>query len=243
MDKQTSRINNPALMAALRKVRENENEQTMLEVLQEAIKASFILPVEGELEGQMSFHALTGPDGEVYQAVYADSDSFDKAFGAQNQNGIVAGFMDLAELSLAPTSKSKGFVINPGQEEILFKADMLKLILDQFEKEGVKFNTEIKVGDAQSYPDGMLDAIKKYGEAESQVSRIFVQLMQREGEEVPSWLFVLDYSGIEDREDMFSRFGNYIAPYLDGLKMNIIDYTETFSKQVCKDKTPIYSEE
>ena len=56
--------------------------------------------------------------------------SFNMAFLNKKQSGVVAGFMDLADLVLNDNSKINGFIVNPGKEEVLFREDMLTTIIE-----------------------------------------------------------------------------------------------------------------
>ena len=57
--------------------------------------------------------------------------SFNMAFLNKKQSGVVAGFMDLADLVLNDNSKINGFIVNPGKEEVLFREDMLTTIVEE----------------------------------------------------------------------------------------------------------------
>lgn len=131
-----SNITNPELIMAMGLLKSENNDENMLKVLTAAVPAKFILPVEGEIGSKVRFHAVTGSDGKIYQVVYADTYSFNQAFGAANQNGIVAGFMDLADLVVNQQSKVDGFVINPGKEEIVFGKEMISAVVAQLISEG-----------------------------------------------------------------------------------------------------------
>lgn len=131
-----SNITNPELIMAMGLLKSESNDENMLKVLTAAVPAKFILPVEGEIGAKVRFHAVTGSDGKIYQVVYADTYSFNQAFGASNQNGIVAGFMDLADLVVNQQSKVDGFVINPGKEEIVFGKEMISAVVAQLISEG-----------------------------------------------------------------------------------------------------------
>ena len=245
-------IKNPGLLEAMQKVREDNSEENMLNVLTHMVRSRFILPVDGEPDKKMKFHAVSGKDGGIYQVVYADTDSFNMAFINKKQNGMVAGFMDLADMTLSKDSKINGFVINPGTFELLFKENMIRTIVDQLEKEGVNVkraaedvkqpeknaSANIKVGDPQRMPDGLGNAVIEYGSAHDEIFRIFIQLMQRENREVPEWLFIVDHNG--RNEDVFKSLGQAAGPFLDGLGMVMIDMGDPLADKVIEGKAPVY---
>ncbi len=239
MNQTEGRVENPKLLDSLKKVREDRSEANMLNVLTEIISAKLILPVEGTLNENCRFHAVTGSDDKVYQVVYSDSESFDKAFSGKKQNGVVAGFMDICDLVLNGNGqKVSGFVINPGFEEVVFGNDMLQMIVDQFKSEGADFSGNVKVGDADRLPDNLEEKAIEFCRAEDDVKLLYILLMQRENKDVPEWLFVLGHTG--DREILFTKLSDSVGPYLDGLGFVIVDAEETFAKQVCEGKTALY---
>ncbi|MBO7450184.1 MAG: enhanced serine sensitivity protein SseB C-terminal domain-containing protein [Clostridiales bacterium] len=245
MEMKENNIQNPALLLAMKVIRSENTEENMLKVLSEAVKAKFILPVEGNEEGKMRFHAVQGDEGRIYQIVYADSISFNNAFPSGKQNGIVAGFMDLADLVLNENSKINGFVVNPGAEEVLFREDMLKTIIDEFKKDGIIKESDapksanIKVGDPDRLPDGMGNATIDFGASRDEIFRIFIQLMQREGKDKPEWLFVVDHAGKTD--EVLKELGNKVGPHLDGLDFVMIDMGDPMAEKIIKGKMPVYA--
>ena len=240
-------IKNPELLAAMKLVRKENTEENMLKVLSEAVKAKFILPVDDAEEGKMRFHAVQGDEGRIYQIVYADSMSFNMAFLNKKQSGVVAGFMDLADLVLNDNSKINGFIVNPGKEEVLFREDMLTTIIEDLKKEGIikdipskaENTSSIKVGDPVRYPEGMGNAAIEFGAQREQIFRIFIQLMQREGKEKPEWLFIVDHVGRND--EVFKELGEAMGPFLDGLDIVMIDMGDPLSEKVIKGKVPVYA--
>ena len=244
MELKDTDIKNPELIEAMKLVRKENTEENMLKVLTAAVSAKFILPVDGKEEGKMRFHAVQGDEGRVYQIVYADSNTFNMAFINKKQNGIVAGFMDLADLVLCEGSRINGFVVNPGSEEVLFREDMLKAIVDEFKKDGIvkedtKKNASIKVGDPDKLPEGMGNAAIDFGAKREEIFRIFIQLMQREGKDKPEWLFIVDHTGRND--EIFKELGNAVGPHLDGLDIVMIDMGDPIADKVIEGKIPVYA--
>lgn len=253
-------IKNPELILAMQLLKKNNNDENMLKVLTEALKSQLILPVNGQLEGKMQFHAVSGSDGKIYQVVYADSLSFNEAFGASNQNGLVANFMDLADLVINEKSKVNGFVINPGKEEIIFGQEMIQAIVNQLiaegavpGKDGSKASSEassetpsktssssnVRVGDPESLPEGLGNAAIEFASSFEEVFKVTIQLMQYEGEDRPKWLFIVDHNG--DSDELFGYLGKAVGPYLSGLDIVMVDGNSPFGKQASNGKVPVYA--
>lgn len=255
----TNDIKNPELILAMAALRANSTDDNMLKVLTAAVSAKFVLPVEGDIKDKMRFHAVTGSDGNIYQVVYADSVSFAQAFGANSQNGLVANFMDLADLVAGPKSKVNGFVLNPGKEEIIFKKEMIQAVVTQLVAEGIvpadragaanngkdnsgaakSTTSNVKVGDAERLPEGLGNATIELGNEFEEIFKITIQLMQYEGEDKPKWLFIVDHNG--DSEEIFGYLGKKVGPYLAGLDIVMVDADSDFGKSAAAGKIPVYA--
>lgn len=248
-------IKNPELIMAMKLLRETNNEENMLKVLTAILNAKLILPVNGEIKDKMQFHAVAGNDGKIYQVVYADTYSFNEAFGAANQNGLVATFMDLADLVINEKSKVNGFVLNPGKEEVIFGQEMIQAVVTQLVAEGVvpannggaegnatkstSSLSNVKVGDPEALPEGLGNATIELGSSFEEVFKITIQLMQYEGEDKPKWLFIVDHNG--DSEEIFGYLSKAVGPYLAGLDIVMVDGDSTFGKQAATGKIPVYA--
>ena len=244
-------IKNPELIEAMNKVRKDNSEENMLEVLTHAVKARFILPVDGDVKEKMRFHAVSGDNGNIYQVIYADTLSFNLAFGDKKQNGIVAGFMDMVDLVLGENSKIDGFVINPGTQELVFKKEMLKAIAEQLKADNIEVKraaemeetksqgSSIKVGDPQKMPDGLGNAVIDCCANREDIFRVFIQLMQREGKDMPEWLFIVDHNGRND--ELFKVIGEAAGPFTDGLQMVFIDMGDPIADKVIEGKVPVFA--
>lgn len=263
-----SNITNPELIMAMGLLKSENNDENMLKVLTAAVPAKFILPVEGEIGSKVRFHAVTGSDGKIYQVVYADTYSFNQAFGAANQNGIVAGFMDLADLVVNQQSKVDGFVINPGKEEIVFGKKMISAVVAQLISEGavpganagasesgsadsassdangitktqMTSSSNVMVGDPEELPEGLGNATIEFGASFEEIFKITIQLMQYEGEDKPKWLFIVEHNG--DSDEIFGYLGKAVGPYLEGLEIVMTDGDSPFGKQAATGKIPVYA--
>lgn len=252
-------IKNPELVMAMKLLKENNNDDNMLKVLTAVLSSKLILPVNGEMEGKMQFHAVQANDGKIYQVVYADTYSFNEAFGASKQNGLVAGFMDLADLVINEKSKVNGFIINPGKEEVLFKQEMIQAVINQLISEGVvpgkdgnssnatsgatpsktSSASNVKVGDPESLPDGLGNATIEFAASFEEVFKVTIQLMQYENEDKPKWLFIVDHNG--DSDELFDYLGKAVGPYLSGLDIVMVDGDSDFGKQASAGKVPVYA--
>lgn len=244
-------IKNPELVLAMAALRADKSDDNMLKVLTAVLQSKLILPVEGEIQDKMRFHAVTGTDGNIYQVVYADTLSFNQAFGSSSQNGLVATFMDLADLVIGEKSKVNGFVINPGKEEVIFRKEMVQAVVSQLISEGVvpgstdnasstssKTSANVTVGDPESLPDGLGNATIEFASGFDEVFKVTIQLMKYENEDKPKWLFIVDHNG--DADELFDYLGKAVGPFLSGLDIVMVDAGSPFGKQAAAGKIPVY---
>ena len=119
-------ITNPELKRLMGKMHEMKSEQLMLDVLSEAARSRFLVPVTGEV-GSMSFHAVSDEQARRFLAVYSETDDFKKNVKDDNVKCIEAKFEDLIECVLAKDLRLDGMVVNPGSDEVIFGREMLNL--------------------------------------------------------------------------------------------------------------------
>ena len=68
-DNKIERIENEKLVRLLGKIRSDNSEENMIALLKEAAVSTFLVPVDGS-DGNYSFHAVSGKDGQKYMVVY-----------------------------------------------------------------------------------------------------------------------------------------------------------------------------
>ena len=231
------RIENEKLVELMGRIREDSSEENMIDVLKEAAVSKFIVPVDGS-EGDYRFHAVSDSKGLKYMVVYSDTDSFEVAFENKKepQNGVLAGFADLIDVVMAPKMGLSGFVINPGSEEVLFGHEMLKMIAAQM---GIGGDGTAKVGEPDSYPPKLKEALDGYLLIEPTVSDIWVRLMRENGTDRLIWLIVVNAEGEgEPLKYTLDNLRKYCLPYLDNMDAMVVSSNEDFAKQVIKGVKP-----
>ena len=236
-DNKIERIENEKLVRLLCKIRSDNSEENMIALLKEAAVSTFLVPVDGS-DGNYSFHAVSGKDGQKYMVVYSDSDSFEVAFEDKykKQRGVTAGFGDLIEVVMTDKMGLSGFVINPGVEEVLFGKDMVKLIAQQM---GIGGDGTAKVGEPDKYPPELHNALTEYLKIEPSVSRLWVRLMRENGTDRISWLIIAESSLEGDQlKYMLDNMRKYCLPYLDNMDAYCASSKEEFASKVISGVKP-----
>lgn len=226
-------IKNSELLALQAKIGPQATTDDMLNLLEEAQKARFIIPVSGE--DKVSFHAMTDSRGKLMLVVYGSTETYYKACPAPARKAFEAGFEDLLSICLAPQVKVEGFILDPGEKQVIFGNDMLAKI-----QEAMPERDTWNLGNPSHMPKGMPEIIVGFGQTSHDVKSIYVKMLQKpDGKSKPKWLFIIDHNG--DRESIFNRFKRLIEPALDGLEAEVIDMTDAVAEPAVKDTFPIFS--
>lgn len=250
-------LNNIKLKALMQQIKITRSEQNMLELLAEAAVCNYLVPVDGT--DKISFHALQGAGNKVYLVVYADGETFLKDFASdKKQKTVLATFADLIEAVLNESLNMDGFILNPGHEEILFGKDMLKLIKDQMPKQEESNDSaskvseltgDIKIGDSNKYPEGLKETLNSFGKDNSEVTKIFLRLYQKNPnssseEQELGWLFVIEFNNVcsgELQKKVFSDFDKLVVDYVDNMPYMITSSSAALGVEAMKNAEPVYS--
>ncbi|SEW21680.1 SseB protein C-terminal domain-containing protein [Ruminococcaceae bacterium KH2T8] len=227
-------LHNDKLKELMGKMHKMKSEQLMLDVLSEAARSSFLVPVTGEV-GSMSFHAVSDEQARRFLAVYSDSDDFKKFTKDPNVKAVEAKFEDLLECVLAPDLRLDGMVVNPGSEEVIFGSEMLKMINDQ-----IHSPSDVKVGEPDHYPPELEDKARAFLEDDKRVKAIYVRLFVKKDDESTGWIFVLDADCSKDEiVYICDTFNRYIKPYTDSQPSITVPITEDYAQAAIKGINPL----
>ncbi len=143
-DKQKT-INNPMLMGALELLRAENTQDHRNMVMQEILRARFLVPVvveppleaneEGvakvEVDRKMNFMLLSASDGNSYFMGFTDMEEL-KRWNTQSKHQIFAlKFSDYVQMLLKPDCEVNGVVINPFDHNLVITKDMIQSMLSK----------------------------------------------------------------------------------------------------------------
>jgi len=143
-----SPVSNPDLIKAISKAKENPDQINSNRMLNEAVKAKYLIPIKmestivmdgnrgyGDVEdANINFELLKANTGKIYYPVFTDLKELQKCAVDKNQSSMVVGFDDLAALLLQPMNAIEGFVINPMGDNICFSTQMIAAMKKDMEK-------------------------------------------------------------------------------------------------------------
>lgn len=143
-----SPVTNPDLIKAINKAKENPDQYNSNRMLNEAVKAKFLIPIKmestivvdgtkgyGDVENaNINFELLKANTGKIYYPVFTDLKELQKCSVDKNQSSMVVGFDDLAALLLQPMNAIAGFVINPMGDNVCFSTQMIAAMKKDMER-------------------------------------------------------------------------------------------------------------
>lgn len=143
-----SPVSNPDLIKAINKAKENPDQINSNRMLNEAVKAKYLIPIKmestivmdgnkgyGDVEdANINFELLKANTGKIYYPVFTDLKELQKCAVDKNQSSMVVSFDDLAALLLQPMNAIEGFVINPMGDNICFSTQMIAAMKKDMER-------------------------------------------------------------------------------------------------------------
>lgn len=145
-----SPVTNPELIKAINKAKENPDQINSNRMLNEAVKAKYLIPITmestivmdenkgyGDVENaNINFDLLRANTGKTYYPVFTDLKEMQKCAVDKNQSSMIVTFDDLAALLLQPMNAVAGFVINPMGDNVCFSTQMIAAMKKDMERRG-----------------------------------------------------------------------------------------------------------
>jgi hypothetical protein len=138
---------NPALMLAISRMKEHNNNDTQNRMVEEALNARYLVPcvinmapgTEQETtrtreNTTTSICMIQSTDEKLYFMAFTDMGELKKWQDNENQNVMIMGFDKLADITLHSNSKAEGFVINPATTNVVFQKHVIEMIIRNRDK-------------------------------------------------------------------------------------------------------------
>lgn len=235
-------LTNPALKKAIEDARKQDTPQARSAVVNEMLRATFLVPVQVGIAGKppkpgrdgrmplpqtkISFALLSTTDKRQYFVAFTDWDELHKWRKDPAQQTMMMRFDDYATL-LAKNEQVAGFVIDPFSGNIRFERDNVAALkqrkdaLAQAQQrvaaKQIKPGDKVVIVELSVYPEELLAPVCDVLEANSQVNEAYLQMMIVNDTE-KSYLMVLDAP--KDTE-LFKAVIQAAQPYLTQNKMDM----------------------
>lgn len=236
-------LTNPAMVKAIAAARETDTPETRNAVINEMLRATFLMPVQVGFDGRpprpdkdgkvaipkntkVSFALLSTTDQRQYFMAFTDWDELHKWRKNPAQQTMMLRFDDYAML-LEKNEQVAGFVINPFGGNIRFERSNVAAIKRQrdailqarkrMEEKRIKPGDKVVIVELSSYPDALLGPVCDVLEQNPQVNEAYIQMMIVNDTE-KSYLMVLDAP--KDNE-LFQAVLKAAQPWLKEQKMDL----------------------
>ena len=250
-------IKNPEVVSAIEKMQADGSKENIDAMIDEVIKAKFILPAKVtptrqaktqngrtvmEQSTQVQFRLLENANKEKFFGVFTDTDELYKWNDTQSSNKVVTDFDSLAQMVMDPSAGVLGFVINPFGKSVTFPKNMVISIKQQKDFMNSKANniepgTPIQLGEPKEYPIDLMAALINHFSTEPFVNAAYLRMMEQNGQK--SYLIVVDFIG--NMEETFDAISEVAQPYLDDeIQLSMMPYSMEFGRSAVNNVEPFY---
>lgn len=263
-------VANPALNAAAKKLREENNPQNLNMVINELTRAIFLAPAKVEVSGPMpkpdangriqmpkdtrvTFSLLKASDGRSFFPAFTNEEEMRKWTQSTANQVMALRFDDYARM-LQQSDNVAGFVVDPFGDNLRFESKMVASIKQQHDaavaraKAGLR-QTQIKPGDKVTiveptvYPDALLDPLCELFAQQEGVAAAYLQIMLV-NETDRFYLLVLD---APKDDKLFAAIAQAARPFMSSpetlakkINLNITTSETPLGQQGMRDSEPFY---
>ncbi|MCI8361169.1 MAG: enhanced serine sensitivity protein SseB [Clostridiales bacterium] len=246
-------VSNPTLLKLIREYKEGREDQVWDRILGEiALNARFLMPArlpaglkldsdiaQMQAGARLEFIMLANTEGQKFFLAFTDEDELRKWQTVENQQTVVVGFDDYADLVL-PNADAAGFVINPYNENLTLNRELVRhlkkrkeiFLTNRTEQAVETVGVRIPV----PYPDRLAGALRSYMEGDRRVRSACLLQMKREEKE--GYLCVVDFQG--DRREVFDQIAGAVRPFLEGAYLELVPLDNPFGQQAAALTEPFY---
>ncbi len=261
-------LKNPELLEAIIAMQEDNNQNTVNNMIDCVMKAQFITPgnvskphpvaktdknggTVMQQETQVQFQLIENQKKEKFFPAFTDIEEKQKWEAAKGKHDVIMNFDGYAQVLADPNCEVMGFVINPFGRSVAFPKDMVKSLKQQKDERakanGLRQQTfsndeKVELGDPDpdAYPIDMMAAIINYLQEREDVNAAYLRMFRRENEEKASYLVIVDYDG-DKMEEIFKGISKYASPHLSGYQLSMMPYRLPFAQKAVEGVEPFYS--
>lgn len=256
-------LKNEPLVAAMNAIKEKETPETQTAFVTAALQASYFAPVDildannipiegtGKMsvpsDAKFNFRLIKNMDGEQFFLLFTDIPEFQRWNKEEKIKTMVVTFPQIVKLAMKKRDETAGIVINPMDQNLIFKHDMIENLfrhLEQSEKQPAQPPQEpvkLYFGKPMNIPDAVLDSFRKTLAKNPDIDAVYFLMMKQEEQE--HYLFIFD-SKLENEKmkkiaDSFcasarlflSKFPVISAPFHSPIGENAPKVTEPFYRK------------
>lgn len=254
------KVENPVLLEAMRRLRENENNETLRAFFGAVVHAVFVVPATFDKDPviaadgkqtleqgvKINFALLTNGDGEKVLPCFTDEESFAASQFNEGFKRIIFAYKQVEELVLNSKGGIAGIAMNPFTENCFVSGDFIRQYREHKEtglvENKIKPGAKIKLRQPKYQPINMLEAATKYLEEKGNVNRAYIQMMEEEGKE-DKYLITLDMVEGENEKPVIAGLIPLLKPHSFGIEIAFVTTNSTLGSQTKIMTKPFYTRE
>ncbi len=263
-------VTNPELVEAIEIMQEDGCDENVNHMIDCLMAAKLITPgrvekprnvaktnKEGgtvmQQETQVQFQLIENGNKEKFFPAFTDDEEKMKWEVAKGKDNVIMTFDDFAQILSDPNCEIKGFVINPFGRSVAFPKPMVMSLKQQkdqraqaqgLQQQTIPNDENVQIGDPDpdEYPIDMMAAIINYLNERDDVHAAYLRMFQRENDEKPSYLVIVDFDG-DKLEEIFKGISTHASPHLSGYQLSMMPYSVPFAKKAVDGVEPFFTSE
>ncbi len=253
-------IFNPDLKEAIVNMQENNTPENINKVIDQILKAKFILPAKVvpttqavtengktvmKQATQVQFRLLENQNKEKFFGLFTDTEELYKWKDTEKAQKVVTDFDSISQMVMDPTSGVLGFVINAFGKSVTFPKPMIISIKQQkdfnaLNKDLFKHGEQIKIGEPKDYPIDLMATLINHFSSQPNVNVAFLRMMEHSDKK--SFLIVIDYVG--DYKQTVDAIQKAAQPHLtDDVDLVVMPVAMEMARNAINGVEPFYRKE
>ena len=269
-NKQTTPIENPELLEAIEAMQEDNSPENVNRMIECVMRAKFIIPANVskpvpvarnngnggtvmQQQSQIQFQLIENQDKEKFFPAFTDKEERDKWQQAQGKHDVVMTFDSFYQVLTTPDCNVLGFVINPFGKSVAFPKPMVISLKQQkdareanggLRKQKIENDENVQLSDPNpdEYPIDMMASVINYLQERDDVNAAYLRMFQRENQEKPSYLIIVDFEG-DKMTEIFKGISTFANPHLGGFELSMMPYSFPFAQKAVAGVEPFFEKE
>ena len=254
------KVENPVLLEAMKKLRENENSETLRAFLGAVVHAVFVVPATFDKDPvvtadgkqtleqgvKINFALLTNGNGEKVLPCFTDEDTFAASQFNEGFKRIIFAYKQVEDLVLNSKGGIGGIAMNPFTENCFVSGDFIRQYREHQDtgivENKIKPGTKVNLRKPKYQPINMLEEATKYLEEKGNVNRAYIQMMEEAGKE-DKYLITLDMAEGEDEKPVIAGLIPLLKPHSFGIEIAFVTSKGSLGSQTIRMTDPFYTRE
>lgn len=268
--KTPSKIENPQLVEAIKNMQEDNNPETVNQMINCLMNAQLITPARiskpvpvaknngtgtvMQQQTQVQFMLIENQNKEKFFPAFTDREEKDKWEMSKGQQEMIMTFDSFVQVLSAPDCDINGFVINPFGRSVAFPKAMVMSLKQQkdnmttqkaqLKHHKIENDEQVQLSDPapDEYPIDMMASVINYLQERDDVNAAYLRMFKRENQEKPSYLIIVDFTS-DKMEEIFKGISTFANPHLGGFELSMMPYSFPFAQKAVEGVEPFFEKE